>query len=729
METIEAQVDEVVFHNNENGFTVLSIRCGDKRVSAVGTLPVLTMGESVTLTGEWQEHSQYGKQFRISSCEWTRPDSPAGMERMLAAGWIKGIGPSTAKRLVAKFGMDTLDILQFAPDKLAGVSGIGRKRAKMIAESYGAQQGMREAMIFLQGFGILPNLALRIYKEYADKAADVLRRNPYQMIEDIRGVGFKTADDVARSMGVAPDSSFRIQAGILHTLQLASVTDGHCYLPRDILFARAGQLLGAPADLIERELTGMILTRKLVAKELEQIPVIFLSGHYEAEGEVARRLLALRDSAPRLNADHIPAQIGRFERETNTRLDELQREAVLSALRDGICAITGGPGTGKTTIIRCLLSLIGESADTALAAPTGRAAKRMSEATGKEAKTIHRLLEYGGDEDVFQRNEENPLECVTLIVDEMSMVDIFLMRALLRALRPGVRLVLVGDADQLPSVGPGSVLGDIIASGSITNTHLKKVYRQSEHSMIAVNAHSINAGTMPSLNDKQADFFLERQPTAEAAAKTLVELYAKRLPAFLNIEGNPCQTIQALSPMKKGDCGVWAINRMLQDRLNPKADDKPELSRGDTLFRLGDKVMQIRNNYKLEWTRGDEEGQGAFNGDIGYVGTIDPEERMLIVKFDDDRVASYESAQLEDLELAYCISVHKSQGSEFPVVLMPVVGGPPMLLTRNLLYTAVTRAKRLLVMVGREDALRKMVENHRIEKRFSALETRLREKW
>lgn len=729
MEKIDALIDEVVFRNDETGFTVLSVRQDGRLVSAVGTLPVLAMGERVTMTGDWQEHGQYGKQFRISQIEWASPDTTDGLTRMLSAGWIKGIGPTTAKRLVKAFGMDTLDVIQFAPDKLATVSGIGLRRARMISESFQEQQGMREAMVFLQGFGILPNMALRIYSQYKESAAEVLRANPYQLVEDVRGVGFKTADDIARSMGVEPNSPMRVQAGILHALKSASAMEGHVYLPRGELVARAEPLLAVHTDFIEREMADMQLTKRLTVKEINGVPAVFLRSHYEAEGAIARMLSLLIESAPRSAATQAAEQIERFERSANTRLDPLQSSAAASAIRDGVCLITGGPGTGKTTIIRCIIHLLDGDENILLAAPTGRAAKRMSEATGREAKTIHRLLEYGGGDDSFSRNEDNPLECDTLIVDEMSMVDIFLMRSLLCALRPGVRLIMVGDSDQLPSVGPGNVLRDMLDSGVVAQTHLTRVYRQSEHSMIAENAHRINHGEMPALNDKQSDFFIERQPSASAAAEALVELHARRLPSFLNLEGNPCQYIQALSPMKKGECGVIALNKLLQDRLNPKASGKDELPRGDTVFRLGDKVMQTRNNYQLEWSRGRETGQGAFNGDMGFIDGVDTQERSLVVRFDDDREALYDSAQLDDLELAYCVSVHKSQGSEFPAVIMPAVGGPPMLLTRNLLYTAVTRAKRLLVLVGREDALRQMVENFRIEKRYSALAQRMAERW
>ncbi|MDR2656952.1 MAG: AAA family ATPase, partial [Oscillospiraceae bacterium] len=562
------------------------------------------------------------------------------------------------------------------------------------------------------------------------------RQNPYRLIEDVSGVGFKTADAIALSMGLTPESPYRIAAGVLHTLRAASVSDGHCYLPKEDMTARARELLNVAEELLERSISELALSKRITLRTLPQHTAAYLQNFYEAEAEVARRLIDLRDSAPRFRVEDDGIRLDRveqFERKNHTLLDETQRQAVLCSLRSGVCVITGGPGTGKTTIIRCILDQVSKEGNFALAAPTGRAAKRMTEATGSEAKTIHRMLEYGGEDDnerlSFARDENDPLDVATLIVDETSMVDLFLMRALMRAIKPGTRLVFVGDADQLPPVGPGNVLRDMLDSGAFPVTRLTRVYRQSDHSMIAFNARDINEGKMPRVNEKQSDFFLERQDGARAAAETLVDLYTRRLPKFMNISGDPTKSIQALSPMKKGDCGVWTLNKLLQAKLNPPDKDKPEFTRGDIMFRLGDKVMQMRNNYRLEWERGKEEGQGVFNGDMGYIEELDAEDRSLSVRFDDDRLALYDTAQLDDLELGYCISVHKSQGSEFPVVLLPVVGGPPMLLTRNLLYTAVTRAKQLVVLIGKESALAAMVRNYQIEKRYSTLASRILERW
>lgn len=703
-----------------------------ERISAVGSLPALTAGESITFTGEWQEHAQYGKQFRVTSCEWNKPETTDAMERTLASGWIKGVGPRTAKQIVDAFGMDAMEVLRFAPEKLTRLPGMGKKRARLIAESFHEQNDMREAMVFLQGFGIAPKLSMRIFKIYGEKSASVIRQNPYRLIEDVQGVGFKTADAIAASIGLASESSFRIGAGVIHTLRAAASSEGHCYLPIEEMKERAGELLGVGEELIGRTVEELTIEKRIVQKELEGGKAVYLQGFFEAEEEVAQRLEGLRDAKPRfvIEDDKVREhQIEMFESRMNTSLDSTQREAALSAMRFGVCIVTGGPGTGKTTIIRCILDQIAKEGSFALAAPTGRAAKRMTEATGREAKTIHRLLEYGGDGEnekmAFARDEKNPLDVATLIVDETSMVDLFLARALLRAVKPGTRLVLVGDADQLPPVGPGNVLRDMLESGAFKVTRLEHVYRQSKYSMIAENARDINKGKMPRVNERLSDFFLERQENAAAAAETLVDLHARRLPKFLSIDGDSTRSIQVLSPMKKGDCGVWALNKLLQEKLNPKADERKELARGDTVFREGDKVMQIRNNYQLEWEKEGEEGQGVFNGDMGFIEELDEEERSLKVRFDDERIVEYEAAQLEDLELGYCISVHKSQGSEFPTVLMPVVGGPPMLLTRNLLYTAVTRAKRLVVLIGKESALEAMVKNYRIERRYSTLAQRL----
>ena len=732
MEVIEAFADETVFRNDENGYTVLIVRTGRTRVSAVGILPPVASGEKLRITGEWVEHPVYGRQIKVHSCEIEKPTTLSGIEKYLSSGMIRGIGPATAKLLIKAFGEKTLDVLYAEPERLLEVPGIGEKRARMIQESYAEQAQQREAMLFLQSYGITPALAVKIFKQYGENVKQVVMKNPYRLVEDIEGVGFKTADRIAASLGVERDSEYRLSAGIKYALSEATGSAGHCYLPRPELCETARRLLGNDEDAIERMIDSLILDHQLTAQILpredgEAEVAVYLPQTYRAECEVARRLREMLDAMPASMTDDLTAQLDEIERMEGITLHPQQRLAIETAVKSGMTVITGGPGTGKTTIIKCIIRLLSVGGEIALAAPTGRAAKRMSEACGMEAKTLHRLLEYGGEEGDFARTQDNPLELDTLIVDEMSMVDIFLMRSMLRALVPGTRLIMVGDADQLPSVGAGNVLRDILDSGAVPSVRLTEIFRQDEKSMIVYNAHRINHGEAPRLNAKGSDFFFERASSPADAAARIVELCAVRLPNFLGLD--PVRQMQVLSPTKKGDCGVYALNQMLQSRFNPSAPGKQERTRGDTTFREGDKVMQTRNNYQLEWQKegvfGWEKGQGVFNGDIGFVSGIDAQERTITVRFDDDREATYEGGDIDDLELAYCISVHKSQGSEFPVVVMPAVGGPPMLLTRNLLYTAVTRARRMVMLVGREAAIEQMIANANIRRRYSALRWRL----
>ena len=732
MEVIEAFADETVFRNDENGYTVLIVRTGRTRVSAVGILPPVASGEKLRITGEWVEHPVYGRQIKVHSCEIEKPTTLSGIEKYLSSGMIRGIGPATAKLLVKAFGEKTLDVLYAEPERLLEVPGIGEKRARMIQESYAEQAQQREAMLFLQSYGITPALAVKIFKQYGENVKQVVMKNPYRLVEDIEGVGFKTADRIAASLGVEQDSEYRLSAGIKSALSEATGSAGHCYLPRPELCETARRLLGNDEDAIERMIDSLILDHQLTAQILpredgEAEVAVYLPQTYRAECEVARRLREMLDAMPASMTDDLTAQLDEIERMEGITLHPQQRLAIETAVKSGMTVITGGPGTGKTTIIKCIIRLLSVGGEIALAAPTGRAAKRMSEACGMEAKTLHRLLEYGGEEGDFARTQDNPLELDTLIVDEMSMVDIFLMRSMLRALVPGTRLIMVGDADQLPSVGAGNVLRDILDSGAVPSVRLTEIFRQDEKSMIVYNAHRINHGEAPRLNAKGSDFFFERASSPADAAARIVELCAVRLPNFLGLD--PVRQMQVLSPTKKGDCGVYALNQLLQSRFNPSAPGKQERTRGDTTFREGDKVMQTRNNYQLEWQKegvfGWEKGQGVFNGDIGFVSGIDAQERTITVRFDDDREATYEGGDIDDLELAYCISVHKSQGSEFPVVVMPAVGGPPMLLTRNLLYTAVTRARRMVMLVGREAAIEQMIANANIRRRYSALRWRL----
>lgn len=734
MEIIEAFADETVFRNEENGYTVLVVKAGKSRVSAVGIMPPIAVGEKLRITGDWTEHPVYGRQIKVQSIEIEKPTTLSGIEKYLSSGMIRGIGPATAKLLIRAFGEETLDVLYSQPEKLLDVPGIGQKRAQMIQESYAEQAQQREAMVFLQSYGVTPALAVKIYKRYGENVRQVITRNPYRLVEDVEGIGFKTADRIASSLGIEQSSEYRLSAGVKYTLSEATAGAGHCYLPRPELAFAARRLLGSDADSIDRTIDSLILSHDISAQILpcdsgEEVVALYLPSTYRAESEVARRLREMIDAMPDSMASDLTAQIDELERIEGLAFHTQQRQAIETAVTHGMTVITGGPGTGKTTIIKCIIKLLSVHGDVALAAPTGRAAKRMSEACGMEAKTLHRLLEYGGEEGDFARSEDNPLEIDTLIIDEMSMVDIFLMRSLLRALVPGTRLIMVGDADQLPSVGAGNVLRDILDSGVIPSVRLTEIFRQDEKSMIVYNAHRINRGESPRLNAKGSDFFFERAVSPSDAAKRIVTLCSARLPGFLNLD--PVRQMQVLSPTKKGECGVWMLNQLLQAEFNPPASGKHERVRGDTTFREGDKVMQTRNNYQLKWKKdgaiGIEDGQGVFNGDIGFVTFIDPQEHVMEVQFDDERTATYEGGDVDDLELAYCISVHKSQGSEFPVVIMPAVGGPPMLLTRNLFYTAVTRARRMVMIVGRENAIEQMIANVNTRRRYSALCWRLKQ--
>lgn len=734
MEKVEASVLGTIYRNDDNGYTVLTAREGRKEITIVGTLPELHPGEQAVFTGEWISHPTYGRQLKCASVELQKPTTLLGIERYLGSGIIHGVGPSTAKAIVAHFGEDTLRVLSEHPEMLQEVPKMGKKRWKQIAEAYREQEGARTAMVFLQTYGIPATLSIKISKLYGDRTPAIIKENPYRLCEDIDGVGFLTADRIGTSLGVPPDSEGRICAALKYLLKEAAASQGHIYLPRGELLSRAAQLLRVEPALAEHHLLRMTMVRELIQSGADGEERVYLPAFDSAEREVALRLCELMTAYGTDSAAGVDKEIDRFQKKHGITFSARQREAILTACREGVLVITGGPGTGKTTIINCIISLLSREGEVVLCAPTGRAAKRMTEATGVEAKTIHRLLEYGGDEGQFARNQENPIEADVVIVDEVSMVDLMLMRSLLRAIEPGTRLILVGDADQLPSVGAGNVLGDVLESGVIPKCMLTDIFRQGETSRIVVNAHRINHGEMPLLNEKGTDFFFECKQGFYDAAQTIVSLVTQRLPKFLKYDPTEyaemaVRNIQVLAPAKKGECGVIALNQMLQAALNPPAKDKPSLQYGETIFRLGDKVMQTKNDYQLEWRRltstGWEDGQGVFNGDVGFIVDVDPEEHCLTVRFDEEKEAVYASAQFENLDLAYCLSVHKSQGSEFPVVVMPVVGGPPMLLTRNLFYTALTRARSLVVLVGREEVVRLMVENDHVLMRYTTLCERL----
>lgn len=726
MSKFEGTVEDVVFRNEQNGWTVASVRLdGSGRTSVVGILPFLKPGEHAIFEGELVEHRDYGEQIRVSRYETTRPETGSAIEKYLSSGLVRGVGPATAKLIVKKFGARTLDIIESEPNRLTEIAGIGKKRAQTIAESFASQNEMRNTLIFLQNYGLAPALSMKVYRAYGEMTERVLRANPYRLVDEIDGVGFRTADSIARSLGFAPESEFRLRSGVKYVLNEAVNGMGHVYLPENLLIQQSCRILGADEACVQKIANQLILDGNLIAGSFVSPRAIYPPRLYEAECETARLLLRQKNALVPALADEarLNREIEEYERDERVHLCKEQREAVISAATDGVMVITGGPGTGKTTSINCILRLMRKAGSVELCAPTGRAAKRMSDATGYAARTLHRLLEYGGEGQGFARDEDKPLDADVVIVDEMSMVDLFLMRSLLRALRPGARLILVGDADQLPSVGAGNVLRDLIASGAVPVVRLTEIFRQAQESMIVVNAHRINRGEAPLLRAKNTDFFIERRESASECAKSVIGLVRDRLPKYLNVDR--LRGIQVMAPMKKGDLGVYALNRMLQEALNPPERGKSELHRGEVVFRLGDKVMQIKNDYDIEWTLSGKDGKGVFNGDIGYICGVDRENSELAVEFDDGRRATYDSGMLDELEIAYCMSVHKSQGSEFEAVVLPLLSGPPMLMTRNLLYTAVTRAKKLVVIVGRESCVGLMVENNRILTRYSALARRL----
>lgn len=727
MPSITGIVEDIVFRNETNGWTVASIKPdGGKRTSAVGVMPFLAAGERAVFEGEFVEHKDYGEQIKVHSYEVVMPEKKSDIEKYLASGIVKGVGPATARLIVKRFGGEALDIMEAQPERLTEIPGIGPNRARKIGESFALNIGMRNTMVFLQGLGIAPGTATKVCSKFGEMAEAVVRNNPYRLADEVDGIGFKTADRIALSLGFTPESRVRLLSGIRYVLNEA-VLGGHVYLPYGRLMAEAMRILDADEEPVYNALAELIVNAQLVTEEIAGETAVYLPRLCEAEKEIAQlaKRLILRAERGKLSPLRAEELIAHYEEATGVVLGGEQREAVLAAALNGMTVVTGGPGTGKTTSIRCLLMLLEQMGKVELCAPTGRAAKRLSEATGCQARTVHRMLEYAGDEDGFGRNEENPVDADCIIVDETSMVDIFLARALLRAVRPGARIVFVGDADQLPSVGAGNVLKDFIESGAVPVVKLTEIFRQAAESNIVMNAHRINRGAYPAILNRDTDFFFERRQSPGEAAASVVALVKSRLPQYLGIDG--IKDIQVMAPMKKGEVGVYALNRLLQEELNPPMPGKAEFRRGDALFRVGDKVMQTKNDYELEWTRGDEDGKGVFNGDIGYVTEIDRGEGALTVAFDDGRVAGYEDGgHLDALELAYCVSVHKSQGSEFEAVVLPLVSGPPMLMTRNLLYTAVTRAKRLVCIVGREECMRRMVDNNHIDMRYSALEERLR---
>ena len=737
-ESVTGYIDHVIFRNEENGYTVMILKGvdGEEELTCVGTFPVLTMGASVELTGSYIQHPVYGKQFQVSVLTEKMPEDAMAMERYLGSGAIKGIGAALAARIVRRFGKDTLHIVEEEPERLAEVKGISEKKAREIARQVAEKADMRKAMMFLQKYGISLNLGARIYQKYGETVYSVLQENPYRLADDISGIGFKIADEIAYRIGIHTDSDYRIRSGMMYTLLQAS-RDGHVYLPKEELFQKSSELLGVDSSYMEKHLMDLSVDRKLIQKEKNGEILVYPTLYYYLELNTARMLKELDILYPE-EPEMMNKQILQIEKETETVLDEMQKKAVTEAACHGLFILTGGPGTGKTTTINAIIRYFeGQGAEIRLAAPTGRAAKRMTEATGYEAQTIHRLLELSGmpeDNDQnaqavhFERNAENPLEADVIIIDEMSMVDIQLMHSLLQAVIAGTRLILVGDENQLPSVGPGNVLHDIIQSQAFPVIELTKIFRQASESDIVVNAHKINRGEQILLNNKSRDFFFLKRYDADIIIRVVIALIQEKLPRY--VEAKPFD-IQVLTPMRKGLLGVERLNQILQRYLNPPDAAKKERESMHGLLREGDKVMQIRNNYQMEWEiRGRygipiEKGIGIFNGDTGILRTINEFAETAEVEFEDGRWAEYSFKQLEELELAYAITIHKSQGSEYPAVVIPILSGPKMLLNRNLLYTAVTRARKCVTVVGSEETLREMIRNEKQQQRYSSLDQRI----
>lgn len=728
MDEIQGFIDHFIFQSDKDGYKIMSFSTSEEDIIVVGTFPGIDEGENLVIQGEYIEHATYGRQFKAHSYKVSEPTDIASIERYLASGAIKGIGKVTAKRIIAKFKDDTLRIMEEEPDKLAKVKGISLKKAIAISDQIIEKKELRDVIIFLDGYGIKSNMALRIYGEYGNSVYSIIRENPYRLADDIDGIGFKTADKIALKMNIALDSDFRIRSAIIYGLTEGAAR-GHTFIRKENLSRVVEQLLEIEIDSLDAHLMNLVIDKRIVVKEDR----VYLTYYYQMEIRCADMLLKL-DNTFYIEDEKFEEAIARVEERQNIELDSLQKDAVKVAIKSGVCVLTGGPGTGKTTTIKTMIEFFElEGLDIFLAAPTGRAAKRMTEATGRGARTIHRMLEVKGASDsdngaaFFDRNEDNPLECDVIIIDEMSMVDIGLYYNLLRAIEPGVRLIMVGDTNQLPSVGAGNVLKDIIASGAFPVVTLDKVFRQSNESDIVTNAYKINGGEHVVLDNKSKDFFFMERGNVSAVINTTVDLVKNKLPKYVDA---PSEEIQVLTPSKKnGLLCSNELNKVLQERLNPPSSSKKVYEYGDRVFREGDKVMQIKNNYQIEWKEYSdynvvvESGTGVFNGDMGVVTMVDVVTKTLRVMFDDNRSVDYQFSQLDELEHAYAVTVHKSQGSEYPAVVITLLRTPVPLMIRNILYTAVTRAKKCVVIVGDKDVFYRMVDNEEIDKRNSSLDT------
>ena len=732
MESLAGYVEHIIYRNADNGYTVLNLVSGEDEITCVGIFSAIAEGENIEAQGEYTEHPTYGQQFKVTSFEEKAPEDEEAIERYLGSGAIKGIGLAMAARIVRRFKEDTFRIIEEEPERLAEIKGISNRKAMEIASQVNEKRDLRQAMIFLQQYGITMNLAVKVYQAYGQDVYGIIRENPYRLADDIDGVGFRTADEIAARVGIRMDSDFRVRSGILYTLLQAS-GEGHTYLPETELTPRASKLLNVTAEQVEKQYMDLAIERKIILKQMEDQTQIYAASFYYMEANTATMLKRLNVSYDVSDAE-IEQRIRGIEKKSGMTLDEHQVTAVKEAVRNGLLVITGGPGTGKTTTINTIIRYFElEGLEIFLAAPTGRAAKRMSETTGFEARTVHRMLELNGGAEGsggFERDESNPLEANVIIVDEMSMVDISLMYSLLKAISVGTRLILVGDVNQLPSVGPGSVLRDIIQSHACNVVMLTKIFRQASTSDIIVNAHKINHGEEVILDNKSMDFFFLKRYDADVIINVVLQLIKQKLPKF--VDATPYD-IQVLTPMRKGLLGVERLNGILQRYMNPPANDKLEKEYGSTVFREGDKVMQTKNNYQLAWEIRTkfgltvDKGLGIFNGDMGIIRQINDFAEQMIIEFDEGRMVEYPYKLLDELELAYAITIHKSQGSEYPAVVIPLLGGPMMLMNRNLLYTAVTRARKCVTLVGNEVTFQQMIQNTSQQKRYSGLCDRLKE--
>lgn len=744
MDTVKGFIEHIIYRNADNGYTVLNLASGGDEITCVGFFETSDQGEMIEAEGSYITHAVYGEQFKIERYRIVPPDDEVSIERYLGSGAVKGIGAALAARIVKRFGADTYRIIEEEPERLAEIKGISERKAREIAASVYEKRDAREAMSFLQKYGISNTLAFRIYEAYGARVYGILKENPYQLAEDIHGIGFKIADEIAAKIGIHTDSDFRIRSGILYTLMLAGA-EGHCYLPQSILLRKTGELLGLEPSVMEPQLGNLAMDGKLVIKMPapgEEECKVYASAYYYAELNCAKMLHDLNITAEAELAQvseeqGVEVKIDRLAEELEIELDGLQRKSVLESVRNGIFILSGGPGTGKTTTINVIIRyFLAEGMDIYLAAPTGRAARRMAEATGYEARTIHRMLELNGELSGeartarFERNEGNPLEADVIIVDEMSMVDIFLFQALLKAVMVGTRLIMVGDVNQLSSVGPGQVLQDVMNSGRFPMVVLEKIFRQAGESDIVWNAHRIHAGEQLVLNNKSRDFFFLERNDTNVIYKHMIQLITEKLPPYVNAQP---YDIQVLTPMRKGKLGVETLNGILQRYLNPASEDKKEYMAGETLFREHDKVMQIKNNYQLEWEVVSrygipiDKGMGIFNGDTGIIKEINDYAQTMVVEYDEKRLVTYAYAQLDELELAYAITIHKSQGSEYPAVVLPLLTGPKPLMNRNILYTAVTRGKKCVTIVGSRETVQNMIHNKSEQMRYSSLTERILE--